>query len=146
MPLSAAGEAKALGIFLAFEPLLCKLYVSCATVGGVPTVATILGDLVEPAFTGYAAKTLANTLGAGTWAAPAGTPAASQYNAASPQSWTSTGGAAQTVLGAFYVGANSGVFYHAEAFAAAQVYNSTTSPTNTFTPRLVLGGNPNPTS
>ena len=146
MPLSAAGEAKCLNTILTFEPLLCKLYVACATAGGVPTVASVVGDYTEPVFTGYAAKTLTNTVGAGTWAAPAGTPAASQYNAASPQSWTSTAGAAQTVLGAFYVGATSGIYYHGEPFATGQVYNFTTSPTNTFIPRLVLGGTPAPTS
>ena len=146
MPLTSAGEAKCLGSILTAENMTLKLYTACATTGGVPTAASIVGDFTEPTFTGYAGKTLSNALGATTWSTPAGTPSVSQYYASAPQSWTSTAGAAQTVLGAFYVGAVSGVFYHAEAFAAGQLYNATTSPTNTFVPKFTLGGSPAPTS
>ena len=146
MPLTTAGEAKALGSGLTAENFTLKLYTACATTGGVPTAASVVGDFTEPTFTGYAGKTLSGALSSTTWSTPTGLPAVSQYYASAPQSWTMTAGTSQTVLGAFYVGAVSGVFYHAEPFATGQLYNSTTSPTNTFVPKFTLGGSPNPTS
>ena len=146
--ISPAGEAKALGGIVTTEPITLKLYVSCSTAGGLPSSASVLADFTEATFTGYAARTLTNSLTGTTWSTPAGTPAQSQYNAAAPQSWTATG-AYQTVLGHLYVGVTSGTFYGAESFVAGggtSVVLSAGQPTMTLIPTLKLGTNPSPTS
>ena len=146
MPLTTAGEAKCLTLILTNEPINIRLYTACATAGGVPTAASIVTDFTEATFPGYVAKSLTNTVAAGTWGTPAGTPTVSQYNATAPQSWTITSAGPQTALGVFYIGATSSTFYHAEPFATGAIYNVSTSPTNTFVPKFTLGGTPAPTS
>lgn len=146
--ISPAGEAKALGGIVTTEPILCKLYTVCATSGGLPSAASIVGDFTEASFTGYSAKTLTNTLTGTTWSTPSGTPAVTQYNSASPQSWTATGGY-QTILGYYYVGATSGIYYGAESWVAGggtSVVMSAIQPTVTLIPTLRLGTLPAATS
>jgi hypothetical protein len=141
---SPAGEAKALASVVAAENLTLKLYSACATSGGVPSSASIVGDFTIATFTGYSDKTLTGTVSGTTWATPSGTPASSTYNSASPQTWTATGGY-QTILGYLYVGATSGTYYGAEAFASG-IALSSGQPGMTLVPTLKLGTSPVPTS
>jgi hypothetical protein len=146
--ISPAGEAKALGLIVASENFTLKLYTACATAGGLPSSASIVGDFTEATFTGYTAKTLTGSLTGTTWSTPSGTPAQTQYNASTPQSWTATGGY-QTILGYYYVGATSGTFWGAESYIASggtSVVMSASQPTTTLVPTLKLGTNPAPTS
>lgn len=141
---SPAGEAKVLNGAVTAENLSLRLYTACATSGGVPTSATVVGDLTEATFTGYSAKALTGTQTGSTWSAASGTPAQTQYNASSPQSWTATG-SYQTILGYYYVGVTSSTFYGAEAFASSIVLSSG-QPSMTLIPTLKMGTAPVPTS
>lgn len=114
------------------------------TGGGIPSTASVVGDFTEATFTGYSAKTLTGTLTGTTWATPTGTPATSQYNSASPQSWTATG-AYQTILGYYHVGATTGTFYGAQSFASSVVMSSG-QPSMTMVPSLSQGTLPVATS
>lgn len=146
--ISPAGEAKALGGIVTAENLIAKLYTVCATSGGLPSAASIVSDFTEASFTGYSSKTLTGTLTGSTWSTPSGTPAQTQYNASAPQSWTATG-SYQTILGYFYVGATSGIYYGAESWVAGggtSVALSSVQPTLTLIPTLKLGTTPAPTS
>jgi hypothetical protein len=141
---STAGEAKLLNGVVLTENLTLKLYTACATAGGVPLPSSVVGDFTEATFTGYSAKTLTGTQTGTTWSAASGTPAVTQYNAATPQSWTLTAGT-QTILGYFYVGVTSGTFYGAQSFAAA-IALSTGQPSFTLIPAITMGTVPAPTS
>jgi hypothetical protein len=141
---SAAGEIKALTEIVTGENIVCHLYTACATAGGQPLPASIVGDFTEATFTGYSSKTLTGTVSGTTWSTPTGTPATSQYNSASPQSWTATG-SFQTILGYYYVGATSGTFYGAQSFASA-VVQSSGQPGMTLVPGLSQGTLPVATS
>lgn len=146
--ISPAGEAKALSSIITTEALTLRLYTACATAGGLPSAASVVGDFTEATFTGYASKSLTGSLTGTTWSTPSGTPAQTQYNASSPQSWTATA-AYQTVLGYYYVGVTSATFYGAESFVAGggtSIVLSASQPTMTLIPTLKLGTAPPPTS
>jgi hypothetical protein len=140
---SANGEAKNLTAVLTSQNRTYKLFTACATVGGVPTPASVVGDFTEATFTGYAAKTVTGTISGSTWSAPTGTPALSQYNAAAPLSWTATGGY-QTILGYFVVLAD-GSYLGAETYQNPVILSSG-SPNCTLIPAELSGTSPTPTS
>jgi hypothetical protein len=151
--LSPTGEAKfgASAIYgTTPENLLLRLYTACSTTAaggfaaGTPSPTSVLGDFTEATFTGYSAKTLTATQTGTTWSAFTGTPATSQYNAATPQSWTNSGGSPQTILGYYYVGATSGSYYGGEAYATPQVINAS-GGVHTLPPKFQFGTSPAPT-
>lgn len=141
---SPAGEAKALLGVVTAENITLKLYTACATSGGVPSSASVVGDFTEATFTSYSSKTLTGTQTGTTWSNPSGTPAQTQYNSGTPQSWTATG-AYQTILGYYYIGATSATYYGAEAFASGIVLSSG-QPSMTLIPTIKQGTAPAPTS
>jgi hypothetical protein len=141
---SSAGEAKLLTAALTAENLLLHLYTACATAGGVPSASSIVTDFTEATFTGYASKTLTGSLTGTTWSTPTGSPSVSSYDAASPQSWTLTAGS-QEILGYYYVGASTGIYYGAQSFASG-ITLTTGQATMTLIPSISQGTLPAATS
>lgn len=111
-----------------------KLFKSNST----PAESDVAGTYTEADFTGYSAKTLTRSVSGSTWATPATGDGntTSQYDAASPQSWTNTGASAETVYGYYIVGATSGILLVSEAFAASRTLNQ--NDVLNLTPQLQL--------
>lgn len=119
-----------------------RLFASNHTPLITDTLATYTA--IEASFTGYSAKTLTRSIGAGTWGAVSSTGgssinaagnAKSTYNSGTPQSWSAT--SAQAVYGHFYSGVTS------SKSILAQLWGSPVSLVNpstlNLTPVMELG-------
>jgi hypothetical protein len=102
-----------------------------------PTNASVASNFTEVSFTGYSSKTLTHSISSTTWSTPTTvSPSVSQYNAATPQSWTNTSTSSSTLYGYFVVDAINGNLIYAEAFSAAVTMSS--NFTLNLTPQISL--------
>lgn len=129
------GEVVLLGNLLAggtLENWTLKLYKTNVTPAETDTAASY----TESTFTGYSSKTLTRTVTGSTWATPttSGGVTSSQYNSASPQTWSAT--SAESCYGYFVVGATSTTLIIAELFAS--VISLVNPSTLTIIPYLAL--------
>lgn len=88
-------------------------------------------------FTGYSNLTLTSSQSGSTWAVPttsSGTTSSTYGTNMGPL--TNSGGSAQTVYGAYCVGATSGTLWFSDLFSAARTLNP--SDSITYTPRIEL--------